>query len=129
MVAIQNLKRREDACALQSFAKKTRVLGDFARSGLECDTSSHRFHRLNGTVRSKNKIDYPLIDLSRVSFQSSHRCVIRLSRFGMLRVRQLDPPNIAELRRPSCARKQDRSRPAGFYSEAESGRPRLRHRV
>jgi hypothetical protein len=80
-------------------------------------------------LRNASHDVYALIDLSRVSFQFSHCCVIRLSRFGMLRVRQLDPPNIAEPRRPSCAGKQDRSRPAGFYSEAESGSPRLRHRV
>ena len=80
-------------------------------------------------LRNASHDVYALIYLSRVSFKFSHRRVIRLSRFGMLRVRQLDPPNIAELRRPSCARKQDRSRPAGFYSEAEGGSPRLRHRV
>ncbi len=36
-------KRREDAFALQSFAKQNKLLGIYAQNALECDASSHRF--------------------------------------------------------------------------------------
>src|SRR5258705_12527342 len=57
----------------------------------------------------------------RIGFQSSHRSVIWLSRFRKPRIRQIDSLDIAQLRRTIRTRKQDRRRPAGFYSKSESG--------
>src|SRR6266436_4295452 len=57
----------------------------------------------------------------RIGFQPSHGGVIWLPGSRKLRIGEIDPLDIAQLRRTSRTRKQDRSCPAGFYTKSESG--------
>ena len=65
-------------------------------------------------------IDAPTYFL-RIGFQPSHGGVIWLPGFRKLRIGEIDPLDIAQVRRTSWALQQHCSRPTGFYSKSESG--------
>src|SRR4029077_17135824 len=67
MVAIQNLKRREDARTRRAGSAHSKTSRERTASCAishevlwECDAPPHRFHHLNGIGRGKNNIDYSL---------------------------------------------------------------------
>src|SRR5437899_3329031 len=85
--------------------------------------------RRNRFLRDASHHTHAPIYFAGVCFQFSRCSVVWLSRLRKSRIGQIDPPDIAELRRMSWTRQQHCSRPAGFYSKAESGSLQLYHLV